>query len=68
MYNTDSGITKKGTWFIIGNKWIAGNVSPTIHGDVVALTSECLQLRFDFDDLIECGCDYSIEYYKRIYK
>lgn len=68
MYNTDSGKTEKGTWFIIGNKWINGNVSPSIQGDVVALTSDCLQLRFDYDDPEGCGCDYSIDYYQRVYK
>lgn len=65
MYDSDSGETKQGTWFIIGDKLINGNVSPSIQGDVVALTSDCLQLRFDYDDPIGCGCDYSISYYKK---
>ncbi len=68
MYNTESEETKQGTWFIIGSKWINGNISPSIQGEVVALTSDCLQLRFDYDDPIGCECDYSIEYYKRVYK
>lgn len=68
MYNTDSGITEKGTWFIIGDKWINGNVSPSIQGEVVGLTSDCLQLRFDYDDPVGCGCDYSIDFYKRVYR
>lgn len=67
MYNTESGTTDKGTWFIIGDKWISGNVSPSIQGDVVAFTSDCLQLRFDYDDPEGCGCDYSIDYYNRVY-
>lgn len=68
MYNTETGTTVTGTWFIIGYKWINGNVSPSIQGDVVSLTENCLQLRFDYDDPVGCGCDYSIDYYQRVYK
>lgn len=66
MYNTDSSETKIGTWFIDNNKRIISNVSPSISGDVVSLTSDCLQLRFDYDDPEGCGCDYSVSYYKNI--
>jgi len=67
MYDTDTNETEQSYWWLDG-KYLWGMSSPSIMGDVVSLTSDCLQLRFDYDDPIGCGCDYSIYYYQRVNK
>lgn len=65
MYDSDSNITKKSEWYINGT-FLWGFSSPSIMGDIVSFTNDCLQLRFDYGDPIGCGCDYSISFYKRV--
>lgn len=66
MFDTNTNETKQSYWYL-DEKYLWGMSSPSIMGEVVSLTSDCLQLRFDFDDPIGCGCDYSVSFYQRVY-
>lgn len=67
MYDTNTNETKTSNWWLMeNNTWLHTGHSPCMQGKVVYISSNELQLRFDYDDPEGCGCDYSIEYYKAV--
>lgn len=65
MRNINDNSIQKGSWCLDGN-YLWSSVSPSIMGEIISISSSELQLKFEYDNPEGCGCDYSIDYYRRV--